>query len=90
MTGRDGLVRGVILRVGSSEGRVSTLQRPLQRLYPLKVSSMTSEVRSDTSQEGEQAKDVDQGEPSSQKSDCYSGMRQDVGFSHTRTGKRLD
>ena len=63
VTGRDGLVRGAILRVGSSEGRVSTLQRPLQRLCPLEVSSMTSEVRSDTSLEGEQAKDVDQGEP---------------------------
>ena len=42
VTGRDGLTRGAVLRVSSSGERGSTLQRPLQRLYPLELSSTTA------------------------------------------------
>ena len=37
ITGRDGQIRGAILRVASEKGRSTTLQRPLQRLYPLEI-----------------------------------------------------
>ncbi len=35
--GRDGQVRGAVLRVPSKSGRCTILRRPLQRLYPLEV-----------------------------------------------------
>ena len=44
VTGQDGLTRGAILRVSSTGERASTLQRPLQRLYPLELSSTTADV----------------------------------------------
>ena len=44
VTGRDGLTRGAVLRVSSTGERASTLQRPLQRLYPLELSSTTADV----------------------------------------------
>ena len=39
ITGRDGVVRGAVLKVASSKGPPTTLQRPLQLLYPLEISS---------------------------------------------------
>ena len=37
ITGRDGQVRGAVLKVASKNGQPSVLQRPLQLLYPLEV-----------------------------------------------------
>ena len=41
ITGRDGLVRGAVLKVASKSGTPTILQHPLQLLYPLEVSSET-------------------------------------------------
>ena len=38
ITGKDGHVRGAVLHVPSDKG-IKTLQRPLQHLYPLEVTS---------------------------------------------------
>ena len=35
--GRDGIVRGASVRLGSKDARHSLLRRPIQRLYPLEV-----------------------------------------------------
>lgn len=43
--GRDGQTRGAILRVASTGEQGTTLQSPLQRLYPLEISSSTPEER---------------------------------------------
>ena len=43
ITGRDGQIRGAILRVASEKGRSTTLQRPLQRLYPLEIECYVKE-----------------------------------------------
>lgn len=37
--GKDGQTRGAVLQVASGSGRSSTLQRPIQLLYPLEVAS---------------------------------------------------
>ena len=37
ITGRDGLVRGAALKLPSKNGQQTTLQRPLQLIYPLEV-----------------------------------------------------
>ena len=37
LTGRDGLNRGAVLRVVNKGGKLTTLQRPVQLLYPLGV-----------------------------------------------------
>ena len=39
ITGRDGVVRGATLKVASKSGTPTILQRPLQLLYPLEISS---------------------------------------------------
>ena len=39
ITGRDGLVRGAVLRVAFKSGPPTILQRPLQLLYPLEIIS---------------------------------------------------
>ena len=39
ITGKDGVVRGAVLKVGSKSSPPTTLQRPLQLLYPLEISS---------------------------------------------------
>ena len=39
ITGKDGVVRGAVLKVGSKSGPPTTLQRLLQLLYPLEISS---------------------------------------------------
>ena len=39
ITGKDGVVRGAVLKVASKSGPPTTLQRPLQLLYPLEISS---------------------------------------------------
>ena len=39
ITGRDGVVRGASLKVASPNGPPTILQRPLQLLYPLEISS---------------------------------------------------
>ena len=39
IAGKDGVVRGAVLKVGSNSGPPTTLQRPLQLLYPLEISS---------------------------------------------------
>ena len=39
ITGRDGVVRGATLKVVSKSGLPTILQRPLQLLYPLEISS---------------------------------------------------
>ena len=43
ITGRDGQIRGAILRVASEKGRSTTLQCPLQRLYPLEIKCYVKE-----------------------------------------------
>ena len=44
MIGKDGQTRGAVLRVASAKGQstCTVLQHPLQRLYPLEISSSTS------------------------------------------------
>ncbi len=42
VAGRDGRIRGAVLRVSSPTGRPSTLRRPLQLLYPLEMNSCDS------------------------------------------------
>ena len=37
ITGRDGLIRGAALRLPSKNGQQTTLQRPLQLIYPLEI-----------------------------------------------------
>ena len=39
ITGKDGVARGATLKVASKSGTPTTLQRPLQLLFPLEVSS---------------------------------------------------
>ena len=39
ITSKDGVVRGAVLKVGSKSGPPTTLQRLLQLLYPLEISS---------------------------------------------------
>ena len=50
ITGKDGRVRGAVLHIPSNKG-IKTLQRPLQHLYPLEVTSKSTEH----SQEGSPA-----------------------------------
>ena len=42
ITGRDGLVRGAALRLPSKNGQLTTLQRPIQLLYPLEITQPES------------------------------------------------
>ena len=42
MIGKDGQTRGAVLRVASAKRQSTVLQHPLQRLYPLEISSSTS------------------------------------------------
>ena len=37
ITGKDGLVRGATLRLPTKDGQQTTLQRPLQLIYPLEI-----------------------------------------------------
>ena len=37
ITGKDGVVRGAVLKVAAQRGPPTTLQRPLQLLYPLEI-----------------------------------------------------
>ena len=39
ITGKDGMVRGAVLKVASKSGPPTMLQRPLQLLCPLEISS---------------------------------------------------
>ena len=39
ITSKDRVIRGAVLKVGSKSGPPTTLQRPLQLLYPLEISS---------------------------------------------------
>ena len=41
IVGKDGRVRGAVLRVASTGRRESILQRPLQRIYPLEIKNLT-------------------------------------------------
>ena len=41
-TGKDGHARGVILKVAARGEQATTLQRPLQLLYPLEIHCSTS------------------------------------------------
>ena len=43
LTGKDGLVRGAVVRIMSGKDRVTDLQRPLQLLYPLEVDCCVSQ-----------------------------------------------
>ena len=42
MTGRDGRIRAASVRVCSSKGRPTIIQRPIQRLFPLEITSCRS------------------------------------------------
>ena len=44
ITGRDGIVRGATLRVGSKSGSPTILQRPLQLIYPLEIHNDPSTI----------------------------------------------
>ena len=48
ITRRDGLVRGAILRLPTKNGWQTTLQRPLQLLYPLEISQEETPVEPTT------------------------------------------
>ena len=37
ITGRDGRTRGAVIKVPASNGKITTLRRPLQLLYPLEI-----------------------------------------------------
>ena len=47
ITGRDGQMRGAVLKVANKNGRHSTLQRPIQRIYPLGVTQPETDDESD-------------------------------------------
>ena len=47
LSGKDGLNRGAVLKVANKSGRLTTLQRPLQLLYPLGVTQSMAENESD-------------------------------------------
>ena len=51
ISGRDGSVRSAVLKVTSKKGTPTTLQRPLQRLYPLEVSSSNPQALEQSSNE---------------------------------------
>lgn len=44
LTGRDGTVRGAAVRVSSTNGKCSILERPLQRLHPMEIKSTSTET----------------------------------------------
>ena len=46
--GRDGIIRGAKLRTTKPEGGVTTLFRPLQRLFPLEIGSKNEDREDDT------------------------------------------
>ena len=50
ISGRDGSVRGAALKVASKSGTPTTLQRPLQRLYPLEISSCDPQAQERSSE----------------------------------------
>ena len=54
ITGRDGLVRGAVLRLPSKSGQLTTLQRPLQLIYPLEI-TQAERHSANKSDEGEVA-----------------------------------
>lgn len=43
ITGRDGQTRGAVLRVTNKSRRYTTLQRPVQRIYPLGVTQSVTQ-----------------------------------------------
>ena len=47
ITGRDGQTRGAVLKVANKNGGHSTLQRPVQRIYPLGVTQSEADGESD-------------------------------------------
>ena len=49
IVGRDGIARGAVVRVASSSGSPTILQRPLQKLYPLEIHSEPPHSNSKTS-----------------------------------------
>ena len=49
ITGRDGQVRGAIVKVNSGQ-KPTALRRPLQRLYPLEVGCQTDDNRQNETQ----------------------------------------
>ena len=65
ITGKDGVVRGASLKVASKGGPPTTLQRPLQLLYPLEIESSSSVT--DATERGQSTKQqVASGETSPQ------------------------
>ena len=48
LTGKDGLNRGAVLKVANKGGRLTTLRRPVQLLYPLGVAQSMAENESDS------------------------------------------
>ena len=51
LTGRDGQTRGAVLKLATKSGRPGTLQRPVQRLYPLGVAQCGAEDEPDITDE---------------------------------------
>ena len=51
VVGRDGRTRGAVLRVVATGLRESTLQRPLQRLYPLETGNLSPGKEEETNKE---------------------------------------
>ena len=58
ITGKDGLVRGAVVRITSGKDRVTELQRPIQLLFPLKVDCCESQLK-ETDQDGEEENSED-------------------------------
>ena len=56
ITGRDGQTRGAVLKLATKSGRLTTLQRPVQLLYPLGV------AQSETQEESENVEDTEESE----------------------------
>ena len=54
--GRDGQTRGAILKLATKSGRLTTLHRPVQLLYPLGV------AQSETQEDSENVEDTEEPE----------------------------
>ena len=53
MKGRDNLVRGATVKIGTKDGRRMVLNRPIQLLYPLEVQSQEPHPEESNSAENE-------------------------------------
>ena len=62
ITGKDGQVRGAVIRVPSKDGQTTLLQRPLQLLYPLEITRQVDSI-TDVPTESDSVADLCDAEP---------------------------